>query len=89
MSYSKLTHVIILTYRLHKYDDVVEFCNRALFLDMTNIKALSRRAAAKNAQGDMSGALEDLDAGFNLIFCVFFECPSLSHCTWTPSLYNV
>jgi hypothetical protein len=48
--------------RATRFDDAVEFCNRALFVDAKNVKALFRRALARKALLLFSDAISDLQA---------------------------
>ena len=48
--------------RRNAYEDAVEYCNRALFIDAKNVKALFRRALAHKACARFSDALTDLAA---------------------------
>ena len=50
-SIAVLTNMAQAYLRLSKYTDVEEFCARALYVDPTCVKAMSRLAAAKSAQG--------------------------------------
>lgn len=46
--------------RLGQYDDCVEFCSRALFIDPNHVKALSRRATVWHRQKKLKKAAEDM-----------------------------
>jgi len=45
--------------KLERYEDAVKDCDAALAIDATYVKAYARRATAREALGDVEGALED------------------------------
>ncbi|RHY35016.1 hypothetical protein DYB32_000509 [Aphanomyces invadans] len=53
-----LTNIAQVHLRLHATDDALEFCNRALFVAPTHIKALSRKAAILHGRGNLQEAYD-------------------------------
>jgi len=56
-----LTNIANVHLKLGALDDVTEFCNRALHVEPSCVKALSRRAAVARQRGDLDAARADLD----------------------------
>ena len=59
-----LTNIAQCHLRLKQYEDCLEYCNRALYVDPSNIKALSRRAKVRRVSKppDFDEAIKDLSA---------------------------
>jgi tetratricopeptide (TPR) repeat protein len=52
--------------RQEKFEDALEFCDRALHVNPRHVKALSRRAVARRALGKLEDALGDLQLACRL-----------------------
>ena len=57
-----MTNIAQACIKLKDYAEATEYCNRALFLDDQNTKALSRRALCYKKNNDFVNALKDLQA---------------------------
>ena len=55
-----LTNLAQCHIRLKQHADAIEYCNRALYLAADSTKALSRRAKARHAIGDLQCAVDDV-----------------------------
>lgn len=55
-----LGNVAMAHLKLENWEQAIEFCDRTLYVDPKNTKALSRRATANVALGDKESALKDL-----------------------------
>jgi tetratricopeptide (TPR) repeat protein len=52
--------------RLSNFEDATEFCDRALFLDPRNVKALFRRSLAHKACKRYDSAINDLTTALSI-----------------------
>jgi len=69
-----LTNLSQCHWKQKQYEDTIEFASRAIFLNKTCVKALSRRAAAYRMIGHLNDAANDL----NVALSIEKHCDSLS-----------